>query len=269
MSVLNQQGSPVRRSKYRVMVVEDSQVIYQVIKSQLDKLGLGVDYAENGFEGVRMFQTGGDCAILMDCQMPIMDGYEAAGIIRSLEEKAGGHIPIIAMTAASSAASFENCILAGMDDYMLKPFDLESLARMLIKWVPGLETVIDVPAINDEPPASQDAPDSPIDLGQLRSYVGDDEEVKQYVISDYLKNSHERMETVRKAVTSRDSQEIRRLVHAFKAVNAFVGARSMVYILKDMEECALEEKYAETERLFVELVKNHDLVYRALSELKT
>ncbi|NLW90219.1 MAG: response regulator [Syntrophomonadaceae bacterium] len=265
MSLQNHQDSSC---KYRVMVVEDSQVIYQVIKSQVEKLGLGVDYAENGFEAVRLFQSGKHAVILMDCQMPIMDGYEATGIIRSLEEKAGGHIPIIAMTAASSADSIDNCILAGMDDYMTKPFSLESLARMLIKWVPCLKSVIDIAEASEEN-SPQKTPTSVIDLEQLRSYVGDDEEVKQYVISDYLKHSHERIEAVRRAITARDSGEIRRITHAFKAVNAFVGAAAMVAILKEMEQGAIEEQYAEEEQLFVELVKNHDLVCQALSELKT
>jgi len=84
-------------SGYRVLVAEDSQVLFKIIKAQLQQLGIGVDYADNGFEAVRMFQTEEVAAILMDCQMTIMDGYEATGIIRALEQKGSGHIPIIAM----------------------------------------------------------------------------------------------------------------------------------------------------------------------------
>jgi len=262
------EDKPASRSAgYRVMVVEDSQVLFKVIKSQLQKLGIGVDHADNGFEAVRLYQTGENAAILMDCQMPVMDGYEAAGIIRALERKGSGHIPIIGITASSAADSRENCMQAGMDDHITKPFDLETLARTLIKWVPALKDVIKMPKGGKTTalPAPQRA--SVINMEQLKAYVGDDEEVRRFVISDYLKNSHLRMESLRQALTSKDGPEIKRLAHGIKAVNAFVGAQYMVDILIKMEEYALSNKYNEEEGLFVELVKNHDLVYQALSRL--
>jgi|GEM_PF-2995125 len=258
-----------RRSQYRIMVVEDSQVLYKVIKSQLERLGLGVDYADNGFEAVRLYQTEDDVAILMDCQMPVMDGYEATGIIRALEQKRGGRVPIIAMTATSSMDSCDNCLEAGMDDYMTKPFAPVDLARTLIKWVPELKSVILLPEGGEETQLVQKNDKSEvIDLQQMKAYVGDDEEVRQFVINDYLKNSHERMESLRHAVTSKNAPEIKRLAHSFKAVNAFVGAQVMVDILKAMEDHAPREEISAEEHLFVELVRNHDLVYQALAGLK-
>lgn len=258
-----------RSSGYRVMVAEDSQVLFKVIKSQLQKLGIGVDHADNGFEAVRLYQTEDAAAILMDCQMPIMDGYEATGIIRALEQKGSRHIPIIAMTATSSTDSRNNCMEAGMDDFITKPFSLETLGQILTKWIPGLQTMINLPQGSEDAPLPPTAKlNSVINLDQLRTYVGDDEEVKQFVISDYLKNSHERMELLRQVVTAKNGPEIKRLAHAFKSVNAFIGAQTMVDILNEMEESALNGKFAEEERLFVKLVKNHDLVYQALSNLK-
>lgn len=253
-------------SNYRVIIAEDSRVLFKIIQAQFARLGLPVDYADNGFEAVRLFRSGQDAAILMDCQMPIMDGYEAAGIIRAMEEKGDSHIPIIAMTAASASDSRERCLEAGMDDYITKPFSLETLAHTLDKWLPGLEASRSLPPENPEmSPAATPDQAAIIDMNQLTAYVGDDEEVKQFVISDYLKTGHQRMESLRQAVTAKNAAEIGRLAHSFKAVNAFIGARIMVGILIKMEESALNNDLAPQEGLFVVLVRNHDLVYQALT----
>jgi len=163
--------------------------------------------------------------------------------------------------------SRDNCLAAGMDDYITKPCRLETLAQILEKWVPGLQAVIKLP-VGTDPLASAAQVDAVIDLEQLSAYVGDDEEVRQFVITDYLKNSHERIESLRQAVIAKNGPEIKRLAHGFKAVNAFVGARTMVDILEKMEEYALKEEFIEEEHLLVSLVKGHDRVYQALVDLK-
>ena len=99
---------------------------------------LGYDYAiaNNGLEAVAAFRSGRYDAVLMDCQMPEMDGYEATGAIRYLEEfSAWGHVPIIAMTAAAMEGDRERCMAAGMDDFITKPVRLEVVSAVLERWV--------------------------------------------------------------------------------------------------------------------------------------
>jgi signal transduction histidine kinase/DNA-binding response OmpR family regulator len=121
----------------RVLVADDNVVNQRVAVRMLEKFGLRADVARNGREVVRMLRTLPYDAVFMDCQMPEMDGYEAAREIRRWE-KPGQHIAIIAMTAEVLAGAREQCSAAGMDDYIAKPVMLQDLSRAIEKWlVPG------------------------------------------------------------------------------------------------------------------------------------
>jgi len=126
-------GSPVR-----VLVAEDNVVNQKVAVRMLEKLGLRADVAANGRETVRMFELLPYALVFMDCQMPEMDGYEAAGEIRR-REGPGRRVAIIAMTADAMAGCREQCLEAGMDDFVGKPVAMEALFEALQKWVPVKE----------------------------------------------------------------------------------------------------------------------------------
>ena len=117
-----------------ILLVEDNKVNQLVGSKVLESLGYGFSIANNGVEAVRGFQEGGYDAMLMDCQMPEMDGYEATAEIRRLEGGVG-HIPIIAMTAAAMEGDREKCMAAGMDDFITKPVRMEAVSTVLERWV--------------------------------------------------------------------------------------------------------------------------------------
>ncbi len=117
-----------------ILLVEDNKVNQLVGSKVLEKMGYAFSIANNGVEAVSAFQSGGYDAILMDCQMPEMDGYEATAAIRQLEGS-DGHIPIIAMTAAAMEGDRERCMAAGMDDFITKPVRLEAVSTVLERWV--------------------------------------------------------------------------------------------------------------------------------------
>jgi two-component system, sensor histidine kinase and response regulator len=117
-----------------ILLVEDNTVNQLVGSKVLENLGYGFVIANNGVEAVSAFQSGGYDAVLMDCQMPEMDGYEATAAIRQLEGSAS-HIPIIAMTAAAMEGDRERCMAAGMDDFITKPVRLEAVSTVLERWV--------------------------------------------------------------------------------------------------------------------------------------
>jgi CheY-like chemotaxis protein len=126
-------GCPVR-----VLVAEDNVVNQRVAVRILEGLGLRADVAANGRETVRMFELLPYDLVLMDCQMPEMDGYEATREIRR-REVPGRHVAIIAMTADAMAGCREQCLGAGMDDFIAKPVALETLFQALQRWVPVKE----------------------------------------------------------------------------------------------------------------------------------
>jgi PAS domain S-box-containing protein len=120
-----------------LLLAEDNLVNQRVAMAVLKKLGLSADLASNGEEAVRAFHSGRYDLVLMDCQMPEVDGFQATRRIRDLETP-GRHVPILAMTANAMEGDRERCLQAGMDDYLPKPVTLDALREALARWLPAL-----------------------------------------------------------------------------------------------------------------------------------
>jgi CheY-like chemotaxis protein len=118
----------------RVLLVEDNRINQKLAEALLVKLGCRVDVAGNGREAVRMAAALPFDLVLMDCQMPEMDGFEATGTIRA-QEGSKGRVPIIALTAAAMREDEERCLASGMDGYLSKPIRPESLRKCLANWM--------------------------------------------------------------------------------------------------------------------------------------
>ena len=117
------------------MVVEDNTVNQMVMKATLNKLGLRTLVASDGREAIELLSMHPVDIVLMDCQMPVMDGFEATSLIRKLESEKS-MVPIIAITANAMSKDKERCVHAGMNDYMSKPVDIHELKEKLLKWLP-------------------------------------------------------------------------------------------------------------------------------------
>jgi CheY-like chemotaxis protein/HPt (histidine-containing phosphotransfer) domain-containing protein len=148
-----------------VLLAEDNAVNQRVASLMLKKLGLAVEIANNGREAVEAAQHGSFDLILMDCQMPEMDGFAATGAIRTTE--AGRRVPIVAMTANALAGDREACLAAGMDDYMTKPVEQARLAAIIERWLVA-------PRPAPEPALTGVDADGPFDLARLHDLFGDD-----------------------------------------------------------------------------------------------
>jgi CheY-like chemotaxis protein len=126
---------PTRLSE-RILVAEDNAINQRVALRMLEKLGLSADIAANGAEAVKAIQTNPYPVILMDCQMPEMDGFQATAAIRAWEAERGlPRTPIIAMTAHAMTGDRERCLEAGMDDYLAKPISIRALNEVLSQFV--------------------------------------------------------------------------------------------------------------------------------------
>jgi len=119
----------------RILIVEDNLINQRVAARMLEKLGAVGDIAADGIEALRALETNSYDAVLMDCHMPLLDGYEATREIRRMEVVAGGHMPIIALTANAMEGDRALCFQAGMDDFLSKPFKIDELARVIRRWV--------------------------------------------------------------------------------------------------------------------------------------
>lgn len=134
--VIESEGKVVPLQHRKLLVVEDNLVNQQVACGRLERMGFDVHVAENGAAALELYNQGQFDLIFMDCQMPVLDGYQATRKIREAEQRgAGKRIPIIAMTAHALAGDREHCIQAGMDDYVSKPFKTEELKIILERWL--------------------------------------------------------------------------------------------------------------------------------------
>ncbi|HEY9773568.1 MAG TPA: ATP-binding protein [Planktothrix sp.] len=124
-----------------ILIAEDNPVNARLAALQLKRLGFQADIATNGVYAVRAIEHKSYALILMDIQMPEMDGFEATKIIREAETNLGIHIPIIATTAHAMSGDADKCLSAGMDDYLTKPLSLPALSSMLKKWIPAKDSL--------------------------------------------------------------------------------------------------------------------------------
>ena len=122
-----------------VLVVEDNASLREILVHQFAELGLPVKIAEDGFEAVKAVERDRFSMVFMDCQMPNMDGFTATRSIRAGEAAAGGHVPIVAMTANAFKEDRDACLAAGMDDYLSKPIRMNDLRTMTQRWIGGPE----------------------------------------------------------------------------------------------------------------------------------
>lgn len=127
----------ISKQSHLILVAEDNLINQKVIVRQLEKLGFGCMIANNGFEVLKLLEDdpGQFCVILMDCQMPECSGFTCTKEIRKREKETGQHIPIVAMTANAMENCEKNCLQAGMDDYISKPVQLQTLESTLKKWI--------------------------------------------------------------------------------------------------------------------------------------
>ena len=145
------------QARNRILLAEDNIVNQKVAVRMLEKLNYRVTVVADGAAAIAHWKSGSYDLILMDCQMPEMDGYEASREIRRQEEEGGTHrIPIVALTAHAIKGADQKCFAAGMDDYLAKPIDSEKLEQVLEKFLPGGLPGANLPGDNQDPPADWD-----------------------------------------------------------------------------------------------------------------
>ena len=124
-----------------ILVVEDNPVNQEVALGMLDKLGFNAIAVDNGQEGLDRLEQGDISLVLMDCQMPVLDGYSATRQLRERESSNGeARLPVIALTANAMQGDTEKCLNAGMDDYLAKPFEPSRLEEKLLSWLENRST---------------------------------------------------------------------------------------------------------------------------------
>ncbi len=221
----------------RVLVVEDTIVNQVVARKMLAQLGYRSDLAENGLEALDALAQHDYAAVLMDCQMPALDGYETTQEIRR-REMGGRRIPIIAMTANSMQGERENCLKAGMDDYLSKPLRKHGLKGALERWVPGA-TAHPAPALPAERATAGDALGSQLldeaIVGELEAMGG---AVLSNITTLYFDQMTAQMIRLGTAVDSGEVLAASQVAHTLKGSSYTLGATRVAEILGEIEDAA-------------------------------
>ncbi|HXG84989.1 MAG TPA: PAS domain S-box protein [Pyrinomonadaceae bacterium] len=236
----SQRKNKSARPGVRILLAEDNTVNQKVALSQLKNLGYDADVAANGREAVEAVGKNGYDIVLMDCQMPEMDGFEATAEIRRLQDDAKPPV-IIAMTAHALEGEREKCLAAGMDDYLSKPVKAESLRRTIERWT-LLPAYSASPAIVDSEDFFEIDKLEILNHSVLESFgeYGQPGETDLVIelIDLFIDDAGKRLASLRRAVAERDASAIKREAHGLKGSSGNVGARRAAAIFKRMEASA-------------------------------
>ncbi|MDK2973193.1 MAG: two-component system, sensor histidine kinase and response regulator [Candidatus Sumerlaeota bacterium] len=253
-------GGRMQNLGLRVLVAEDNAVNSMVAKRMLEKLGCRADIVGDGQEAIEALERLPYDAILMDCQMPVLDGFETTRRIRN-SSGINKSIAIIAMTANALQGDRERCMEAGMDDYLSKPLHMDQLFSMLLP----------LSAAGTRPPAGPTPPPAPthkdvLDLARLEEIADGDMAFTKEILTGFQRDMGHRIDELRVAVQQQDSESIRRVAHTIKGASRNIGADRMAQAAERIEKRSeglkmkslqpgLELLETEFQRVCLEIVK--------------
>jgi len=302
---------PAQRARKgrKVLLAEDNPVNVEVASAMLEGLGLDVSRACNGQEALRSVQAGEFDLILMDCQMPVMDGFAATTEIRRHEQLRGRSrsLPIIAITANALQGDRESCLAAGMDDYLSKPFTQQALGQTIGRWI----TLPRMAPASHDGPAEAPLPASPPDaleprgtpavapavaaptvaapavapvagaaapvheslinrqaLENIRALsASNGDALLERVLQAYLDDTPTHLRSIKSAIDSGSTVQMRKAAHSLKSSSANVGADALAQRCKEMEQLGRNDTTAGAAALLDDMERSFQAVRQALGAI--
>ena len=234
---------PLAGPRGRLLVAEDNPVNQKVILRTLDRLGYQADVVANGLEALAALRHLPYDLVLMDCQMPEMDGFEATAALRREEAATGRHLPVVALTAHAMAGERERCLAAGMDDYTTKPLQVPELKRILQSWVDERRAA--PPPVAVVPVAAAPAPNGILDpgtLAQLRELDEGGTGLLAEMFQLFCEDVPPRLDQMREALAAGDAKALGEVAHALKGASGSMGATALRHLCADLEKAGREHR---------------------------
>lgn len=259
--------SKARKRLPQILIVEDNRTSQTIASGMLEMLGCKSEVVANGRIAIQAFKRKSWDLILMDCNMPEMDGYQATAVIRGIETDSGHRIPIVAMTANTQPIDIEKCLSAGMDDHLPKPLTLLNLTSRLQRWLTDFEIVVPaamVKVANDESPMPQG--DDPIDqavLVRLREALGG---TIGQAVRPFLEDMPSYLDELAAAVVVEEHETLRRVAHAIKGAAWNFGALELAALAKNIETLAESDQVDTAGHLMPRLRAEYAVVGKALQQ---
>ena len=259
---------PLPPSGALILLAEDNPANQKLATIQLKKLGYRVEAVQNGQQVVEAILKTNQkfAAILMDCQMPEVDGFSATRIIRKSELTTGKHLPIVAMTANAMQGDRETCLAVGMDDYISKPIRLDHLREILNRWTRGEDNNerIDIEGGESEE-VENDSLDMEIIGGIRMLQIEGEPDFLTELIDIYIQDSAGLLEKIKEALANQDGPGLRKASHALKGSSMNLGASKLASICQDMESAALANSLEDGPEILDRLEREYLRVWQALS----
>ncbi|MBS2005057.1 MAG: response regulator [Cyanobacteria bacterium SZAS LIN-5] len=245
------EGSDATPEKAMVLIAEDNPVNQKVAMLQLKKLGYGSFAVGSGRKAIEELKKRNYALVLMDCQMPDMDGFETTGVIRKSETMTGKHIPIIGLTAHAMEGDREKCIAAGMDDYLSKPTSLEKMSKMLSKWT--------------EESDGKNQKDTDERLQDLEKVLP--EELLAELMPLFVVSTQRSLDEIRAALVDKNLEKIIDKAHEIKGAAAGMGATKVSAISKELEFAGKASDWQTIPLHFNRLERSFEVLKKIVDEL--
>ncbi len=239
----------LRRASARVLIAEDDHVNQRVLLAILRKAGYRAEAVDNGNAAITAVETRNYDLVLMDCEMPKLDGMKATAVIRRLEGD-GERMPIVALTGLTGPGVREQCLVAGMDDYMAKPVIAQKLLAAVDRWIlsaPELKADLGTALEN----GSDSAPER-IDLAGLRQKALGDTKAEEFLIRQFIDETHKHLGAARRGVHARRSGMVERASGQLKSASSDVGAPQLFEIFEELETLACQGNLSAADALIAE-----------------
>ncbi len=230
----------------RVLLAEDNAVNQRVARSMLERRGHEVTVVNNGAEALNAFAPGRFDVILMDVQMPVMGGFDATRAIRGREEREGGHVRIVALTAHALQRDRERCLAAGMDGYLAKPIDRLDLFA-------AVELNDSDVGLDADRPASVGDDVARFDEAELMERLGGDREVMREIVAIFCHSTPELVSDIRAAIDVRDLTRLRASAHTLKGAAGNLSAKRLAALALELEDAGQSSDVARAAHYFPRL----------------
>ena len=249
-------------SKIRILLAEDNIINQKVALGILGKIGYRADVAANGREVLTALAKTPYDLILMDVQMPEMDGFEATAAIRQKESEMGRHIPIIAMTAHAMKGDREMCLERGMDDYVSKPIQPKDLSAAINRQLGNM--VLPQPEV---PPSDGSDGKAVFDQKFLLDRLDGDEQLFKEIVKTFLDDAPLQVEKLKQALMEENLNQLEKQAHSLKGAAMNIGGNALQAIAFEVELSGKKGDLKRTQELIPRLEKEFTRLQKALSRL--
>ena len=246
------------KKKLRILLAEDNSLNQRVAKTMLEKQGFQVTIANNGKEAVELLTKQNFDLVLMDVQMPEMDGLEATRKIRQL----GIKTPIVALTANAFEEDRKRCLEAGMDGYLSKPIKIKELLNIISDL---FEEEADSETTEQQEQAQkQEKKEVKIDMKRAMEAVAGDKDLLNELLSMFYEDSRLKLKEIERAIKDRDYEKVRELAHTIKGASSNIGLTEIYEICLELENMAKKKDLSGADNLYSKLKENIEAVGRII-----